>query len=418
MHRPLRRAVWLVLLAACTRAPAPTEPSAPNPTAPAARASSAPAAAVRPQGAPAPSIVSPTEARATPCLPAEPSASPGVLAEESAAALERGSSERALSCADEALQRAPRHVGALTARGDALAAIGRVDEARLAFARALAIEPDEPRALLGAAELHVRRLAGSPEAIEAGLEYALRGARAATLRKDRELAGRLELVAGMAENDLGRSHLALAHLDRSVQALPGDADAVYERGVALYELCRFDEAQRAFERALALAPDDPWTIHQLGLLAERRGDERRAASLLGRARSLAPGDFKVELPVDVGGFRAEVEAAVASLPAEERIALGSVPIEIQDLPDLEDLLAVHPPLSPSILGLFRGPSEDEPCTLADGPRCRTIVFYRKNLLRFARDRRELTEQVRVTLLHELGHLHGESDDDLRARGLE
>ena len=46
------------------------------------------------------------------------------------------------------------------------------------------------------------------------------------------------------------------------------------------------------------------------------------------------------------------------------------------------------------------------------------MLYRKNLLRFARDRGELTEQVRVTLLHELGHLHGENDDELRARGLE
>ncbi len=46
------------------------------------------------------------------------------------------------------------------------------------------------------------------------------------------------------------------------------------------------------------------------------------------------------------------------------------------------------------------------------------MLYRKNLVRFARDPKELSEQVRVTLLHELGHLHGESDDDLRARGLE
>ncbi|HSD21337.1 MAG TPA: metallopeptidase family protein [Anaeromyxobacter sp.] len=333
-------------------------------------------------------------------------------------ALERGSGGRALACADEALQLAPRHVGALAARGDALAATGRVDEARLAFARALAIEPDDPRALLGAAELHVLRLGSTPEAIEAGLEYALRGARAAALRKDRALVGRLELVAGMAENDLGRSHLALAHLDRAVKARPDDADAAYERGVALYELCRFGDAQRALERALALAPDDPWTLHQLGLLAERRGEAQRATSLLARARSLAPTDFKEELPVDRNVFRAEVEGAIAGLPAHERRALAAVPIEIQDLPGDEDLLAVHPPLSPSILGLFRGPSEDEPCTEADGPRCRTIVFYRKNLLRFARDRGELTEQVRVTLLHELGHLHGESDDDLRARGLE
>ena len=95
-----------------------------------------------------------------------------------------------------------------------------------------------------------------------------------------------------------------------------------------------------------------------------------------------------------------------------------MPVEITELPDTEDLLAVDPPLSPSILGLFRGPSEGEPCTAADGPRCRAIVFYRKNLVRFARDRGELDRQVRVTLLHELGHLHGEDDDQLRARGLE
>jgi Flp pilus assembly protein TadD/predicted Zn-dependent protease with MMP-like domain len=414
MHRPLRRAVCLALLTACTRAPTPADPAATNIPAPVARASSAPAAA-RPQER---AVLPPAVARRAPCLPAEPEASPGVLADESVEALARGAGERALACADEALLLAPRHVAALTARGEALAAADRVHDARLAFARALAIEPDDPGALLGAAELHVRRLASAPEAIEAGLEYARRGVRAAALRKDRALAGRLELVAGMAENDLGRSHLALAHLDRAVQAMPDDPDAMYERGVALYELCRFDDAQRAFERALALAPDDPWTIHQLGLVAERRGEDRRATSLLGRARTLAPADFKQELPVDMDGFRAEVEAAVAGLPPEERRALAAVPIEIQDLPDAEDLLAVHPPLSPSILGLFRGPSEDEPCTAADGPRCRTIVFYRKNLVRFVRDRRELSEQVRVTLLHELGHLHGESDDDLRARGLE
>jgi predicted Zn-dependent protease with MMP-like domain len=110
--------------------------------------------------------------------------------------------------------------------------------------------------------------------------------------------------------------------------------------------------------------------------------------------------------------------AVAALPEEERRAIETVPLEIQDLPDSADLLAVDPPLSPSILGLFRGPSEGEACLPSDGPRCRSIVLYRKNLLRFARDQKELSQQVRVTLLHELGHLHGENDDDLRARGLE
>jgi predicted Zn-dependent protease with MMP-like domain len=222
----------------------------------------------------------------------------------------------------------------------------------------------------------------------------------------------------MAENDLGRSHRALPHLERAAATLTADPDVTYERGVALFELCRFAEAQRAFERTLALAPNDAWALHQLGLLAERRGAPKRAEALLAQARRLAPRDFRPELPVGADAFRAEVAAAIAALPESERRAVERVPVEIADLPDTSDLLAVDPPLSPSILGLFRGPSEDEPCLPSDGARCRSIVLYRKNLLRFARDAGELSQQVKVTLLHELGHLHGESDDDLRARGLE
>jgi len=408
MFRPLRRATWITLLAlACTRKEA-------SPTAAAARGASSSPAAVRTDAAAAERAGS----HPGPCLASGSYAPTGVLLDEARGALASGNKERAIACADEALRLAPRLVPALSVRASALAALGRLDDARLAFSRALAVDPGDPEALLGAAELHVRRLGPARDALEAGLEYALRGARIANARKDRSLAARLVLVAGIAENDLGRSHLALPHLEKALAALPDDPDVVYERGVALFELCRFEDAERSFERALALAPEDAWTMHQLGLLAERRGDRARAESLLARARKLAPEDFPPDLPVDEAAFRTEVQSAIAALPEAERRALAKVPLDIQDLPEGDDLVAVDPPLSPSILGLFRGPGENEPCTAADGPRCRSIVFYRKNLLRFARDRRELEEQVRVTLLHELGHLHGENDDELRARGLE
>lgn len=386
---PLQTCALALLAAACARPPA--EPGGPAPAAPAPRAA---------------------------CLAEAPLPSPGELTGAAEDALERGEPGRALGCADEAIALAPRDVLALAARARALAALERLDDARHAWGRALAVDPDDPEVLLGAADLHVRRLGPAREALETGLEHALRGVRAARARAGRDLAARLELVAGMAENDLGRSHLALPHLERAAAVLAADPDVSYERGVALFELCRFAEAQRAFERTLALAPDDPWTLHQLGLLAERRGAPRKAEALLAQARRLAPRDFRPELGVGPDAFRAEVAAAIAALPEPERRALDAVPVEIQDLPDATDLLAVDPPLSPSILGLFRGPAEDEPCLPSDGPRCRAIVLYRKNLLRFARDARELSEQVRVTLLHELGHLHGENDDDLRARGLE
>jgi predicted Zn-dependent protease with MMP-like domain len=47
-----------------------------------------------------------------------------------------------------------------------------------------------------------------------------------------------------------------------------------------------------------------------------------------------------------------------------------------------------------------------------------IVLYRRNLARAVVDRAELKREVRKTLLHEVGHLNGEDDSSLRARGLE
>ncbi|HET9552568.1 MAG TPA: metallopeptidase family protein, partial [Anaeromyxobacteraceae bacterium] len=237
-------------------------------------------------------------------------------------------------------------------------------------------------------------------------------------RRDPALAVRLELAAAAALNDLGRAAEALPHAERAVALDPEEPAAASERGFALFELCRFDEARAAFERALALSPDDAWALHQLGLLAERRGDGAAAERLLARARERAPGDFPAEVAIDAAAFRAELDRALAELSAADRAALKGVPVEAADLPSTEDLTASQPPLSPTILGLYRGPPEGEACLPEDGDPCRSIVLYRKNLARFARDRAELDRQVRVTLEHELGHLRGEDDDALRDRGLE
>ena len=95
---------------------------------------------------------------------------------------------------------------------------------------------------------------------------------------------------------------------------------------------------------------------------------------------------------------------------------------MEDLPDLADLTSGDPPLSPSILGLFRGSSLGEPCEpepdARPGAPCRSIALYRKNLGRAVKSKEELVEQISVTLLHEVGHLRGEDDSELAARGLE
>jgi predicted Zn-dependent protease with MMP-like domain len=97
--------------------------------------------------------------------------------------------------------------------------------------------------------------------------------------------------------------------------------------------------------------------------------------------------------------------------------LAGVPVTAEELPKDEDLLSGEPPLSPAILGLFRGPPLTEKCSKEENP-CRSVALYRRNLARAVRTRDELREQVRVTLLHEVGHLRGEDDFELAARGLE
>ena len=118
------------------------------------------------------------------------------------------------------------------------------------------------------------------------------------------------------------------------------------------------------------------------------------------------------------------------------------------------MVAVDPPFAPTIMGLYRGlplgveegtvaaasgtgkaaaesatlDIENDPVASAapaaartpdrDRVPARAIVLYRKNLGRAVRTREELDRQIRRTLIHEIGHLRGLDEDDLRRRGLE
>ncbi len=110
-------------------------------------------------------------------------------------------------------------------------------------------------------------------------------------------------------------------------------------------------------------------------------------------------------------------------PPSRAAKVKAIKVEIEDLPDAADLAAVTPPFPPTILGLFRGPvGHTTPEVAGRGPAPGddppSIVLYRKNLARAVKTRAELTEQIRDTLLHEIGHLEGLDEDDLRRRGME
>jgi predicted Zn-dependent protease with MMP-like domain len=221
----------------------------------------------------------------------------------------------------------------------------------------------------------------------------------------------------MAFNDLGQAEEALARAAIVLAREPDNHEAAYERALALFELCRFAEAKAAFTALLEDASLGAHAHQHLGLLLEREGKWKQAQAHFDKARALSPEDFPVPPMLAEAEFKAAVARAVAGLPEDMRRDLDGVPVNAEELPADADLLSGEPPLSPTILGLFRGPPLNEPCDGSETP-CRSVVLYRRNLARAVRSPTELLEQIQVTLLHEVGHLRGEDDEELAARGLE
>ena len=332
-----------------------------------------------------------------------------------------GKFEKALSCAAQACALFPNDPLAHTERANALAALSRPEEAKLAYARALAIDPDNIDGLWGAAHFYGVTLASTREFDELASTYAERGFELARAQKDDEAALELGRISSMVFNDLGQANEALDRAAWVLSVKPKDAGALYEKAVALFELCKFAPAKEAF---VALLPDPERAAHahhHLGLLAERDGKQEEANKHFAAARKTRPEDFPEPVAMDAAEVNAEVKKVVAALPPDMLKDLREVPVDTEDLPQVDDLTSGEPPLSPTILGLFRGPPLSEACDPVEavaGRACRTVVLYRKNLARAVKSRAELIEQVRVTLLHEIGHLRGEDDFELAARGLE
>jgi tetratricopeptide (TPR) repeat protein len=360
------------------------------------------------------------------CFPADTPLSPpraaAALLDRAGERFDAGDFESALDCADEAVRDAPDSVEAHHGRAVALAQLARLGESRDAITRALALDPDDPDTLAVAADMYVNRLGPATQYTEIGLAYAERAAQKVKRREHPDLLARIALLEGQALNDLGRSREAVTRIDLALQLRPDDLEARYERAVADFELCLFDRARQGFQWVLVRDPDHAYAHYYLALVLERT-NEAAAAPHFARARRLRPRDFQPPVLPPPAEFRALVSGVTAQLPADARKSLARVPLMIADLPDLADLTADEPPLSPTILGLFRGPPEGGTCRPppgVDGGATvdRAIFLYRKNLARAVASRGELGTEVRKTLLHELGHMAGEDDASLRARGLE
>src|ERR1041385_3046815 len=110
---------------------------------------------------------------------------------------------------------------------------------------------------------------------------------------------------------------------------------------------------------------------------------------------------------------AEVESTLAALPGPLREQARKLPITFESVPNAE-LQADG--VEADTLGLFVGPEFADEEVVPLPPQ---IILFLDNLRDFAEDDPKIfREEVRITLLHELGHYLGLDEDGLIDRGLE
>ncbi len=114
-------------------------------------------------------------------------------------------------------------------------------------------------------------------------------------------------------------------------------------------------------------------------------------------------------------FDRAVEQALAEIPAEFRPYLENVMIEVRSRPDRELLEAHEAP--EGLLGLYVGvPLEEKGPEMAPLPMPDRIYIFHDNLCAACDSWDELVDEIRVTVLHEIGHHFGLDEDRLTELG--
>jgi predicted Zn-dependent protease with MMP-like domain len=120
-------------------------------------------------------------------------------------------------------------------------------------------------------------------------------------------------------------------------------------------------------------------------------------------------------------FDREFDRVMAALPRRARALLEAVSLAVEDYPSRE-IQAEMGVRRDELCGLYTGtPITEQSFDLAGQP-SDLIHIYREGILALATGPRgqvdlgELREQIRTTVLHELGHYHGMDEDDLDALG--
>jgi predicted Zn-dependent protease with MMP-like domain len=120
-------------------------------------------------------------------------------------------------------------------------------------------------------------------------------------------------------------------------------------------------------------------------------------------------------------FDRMLEHVIDELPPQWREMLDEVPVIVEDYPTRRLLDEVHVERPEYLCGLHSGIPLTRRSVQHSGVMPNNIIIYRLGVITAARawsrrHDRALLRQVRITLLHEMGHYFGLDEDDLRELG--
>ncbi len=323
---------------------------------------------------------------------------------------EDGEFEQARVIAERELSSDPENPEALLLLGASCRGLGEPARALEVIEGAAAIADDWGAPEMWMAEILAQDLDRPVDALE-------HAARALDLAEDEdEFIDAVMLKAGL-EIQTGKTRAARDTLSE----LPPFEEAQFSTETTLDLSYLFLEAEATAEaerrfRAVAEADRDNEEAHYgLGLCAEARGDENAKREAWLHVLAL-DAQSPLDQPHMSEQEMAEVaERALKELPDKARRLIENVPILIVDLPARDE---VEQGLDPRLLGLFTGTAYGDASLMGAPPHVTQILLFRKNLERMALDADDLTQQIRITLLHETGHFFGMSEEDLAAVGLD
>lgn len=111
-----------------------------------------------------------------------------------------------------------------------------------------------------------------------------------------------------------------------------------------------------------------------------------------------------------------VEQAIAELPPQFAQYLEEISIQIRDRPTRKQLRSVGLGADDLLLGLYHGRPRTCRSVMDDMVLPDVIYIFQENVELVSDSADDLKRQVRTTVLHEIGHHFGLSEDDLDRLG--